>query len=267
VHEPFHSRRSSADFSSSLKNDISSRRLEVKEGRNRTHALRERCPFDLRRYRDHSACTCTGAPGPSGRDHQIAALDLVITAHELPDRSDRSDYRRARWIGHEALQGLQRAAARRLVRERQHLGLARLEPGDRSLEHLHQTLLGERDAGERLVRFLAGRREPQLRRLPGYAERLQVLRSGAIRDRRHRRHCGVAVHAQHRADIGHVNQSLRRLSDRARRDHLVRQRIDRGDAVLVLEADIDPRAVTDGQMPWGSLPTGMVATLEKSLVR
>jgi len=27
----------------------------------------------------------------TGRDHQIAALDLVITAHELPDRSDRSD--------------------------------------------------------------------------------------------------------------------------------------------------------------------------------
>src|SRR5262247_954569 len=42
-------------------------------------------------------------PDRTGRDHQIAALHFVLTAHELPDRSDRVDDRRAGWISHEAL--------------------------------------------------------------------------------------------------------------------------------------------------------------------
>src|SRR5262249_5328405 len=42
-------------------------------------------------------------PGRTGRDHQIAALQFVLTTHELPDRSDRVDDRRAGWISHEAL--------------------------------------------------------------------------------------------------------------------------------------------------------------------
>jgi YVTN family beta-propeller protein len=42
-------------------------------------------------------------PGRTGRDHQIAALHFVLTAHERPDRSDRVDDRRAGWISHEAL--------------------------------------------------------------------------------------------------------------------------------------------------------------------
>ena len=42
-------------------------------------------------------------PGRTGREHQIAALHFVLTAHELPDRSDRVDDRRAGWISHEAL--------------------------------------------------------------------------------------------------------------------------------------------------------------------
>src|SRR5260370_30255995 len=68
--------------------------------------------------------------GPGG-DHQVTPRALVLAAHQLTDRPDRVDDGRARRIRHEALQRLERAAAGRLARQRQHVTLSRLEPGDR----------------------------------------------------------------------------------------------------------------------------------------
>src|SRR5258707_6524146 len=74
--------------------------------------------------------------------------------------------------------------------------------------------------------FAPRRREPQVRGLPGYSKRLEALRPRPLGD-----------------GVGHIDDGLRGLADRAGRDHLVRQRVDCGKTVLVLEADIDPRAV------------------------
>ena len=71
----------------------------------RIHALQQLRLFDLRRHRDlfclhlHRSAE---VPDRTGRDHQIAGLHIVLAAHELPDRSDRVDDRRAGWIRHEA---------------------------------------------------------------------------------------------------------------------------------------------------------------------
>ena len=82
-----------------------------------------------------------------------------------------------------------------------------------------------------------------MRRQPGEAERLQVLCSRSFRGDRHHCHCSVAVFDHGRNGVGHVDDCLRSLADRARRNHFIRQCIDRGDAVLILKADIDARAV------------------------
>ena len=62
--------------------------------------------------------------------------------------------------------------------------------------------------------------------LPGDAERLQPLRARAFRNR-----------------VRNIDDRLRRLPDRAGRDHLVGERIDRGQPVGIFQADIDPAAV------------------------
>ena len=84
----------------------------------------------------------TEVPDGTRSDHKIAALDFAFTAHDLTDRSNRVDDRRAGRIGHETLQRLEGAGARRLSRKRQHVGLPRFEPSDRGFQHLHQALLG-----------------------------------------------------------------------------------------------------------------------------
>ena len=163
----------------------------------------------------------------TGEDHQIARGGLVLAAHQLADRSDCIDDGCARRVGHEILQRLQHAGARWLTRERKHIWLSRLKAGDRSLQHLYQPLVGERNARGRFCLFLcAGRRKGQLRRLASYAKRLQV-ESAACR--------GYGV--------GHVDERLRSLADGTRRDHFVLQRVNCGDFVLVLEADIDSCAI------------------------
>jgi hypothetical protein len=65
-----------------------------------------------------------------------------------------------------------------------------------------------------------------MRHLSGYTKRHQVLCSGT---RRHR--------------VRHVGQSLRRLADWNRRNHLVGHSIDGSDGVLILQSDIDTGAI------------------------
>src|SRR6266404_7789338 len=79
----------------------------------------------------------TDVPDGTRSDHKIAALDFAFAAHDLADRSNRVDDRRAGRIGHEALQRLEGASSRRLSRKRQHVGLSRFEPSNRGFQHLH----------------------------------------------------------------------------------------------------------------------------------
>src|SRR5260221_6723508 len=85
----------------------------------------------------------------AGNDHQIAALQLRLSLHDLPDRADCIDDRGTRRIGRECRQRLQDAAAIRPLREREHVGMVRLEPCGGGLQHLQQPLIEQRDAGGR----------------------------------------------------------------------------------------------------------------------
>src|SRR6516162_5675292 len=62
-------------------------------------------------------------------------------------------------------------------------------------------------------------------------------------DDHHPGHRRVLFAAHSRYGIGDVHECLWSLADRTGRDHLVLQRVDCGYLVLVLEADIDPRAI------------------------
>jgi hypothetical protein len=78
------------------------------------------------------------------------------------------------------------------------------------------------------------------------AERLQPFRSGFFGHAgTGDGHCRVAQlrSGAYRYGVRHVDDRLRRLPDRAGRDDLVRQRIDGGHLVAVLQPDIDARAV------------------------
>jgi len=121
--------------------------------------------------------------GGAGNDYQVATRDLVLAAHHLTDWSDCIDDGCPRRIGHEALQWFQNAGARRLRSKRKQIWLPWLEPSDRGLQYLHQALIRQRNAGGRFLLFICSRpREPQLRRLAGHAERLQVAGSEAFGD-------------------------------------------------------------------------------------
>ena len=69
-------------------------------------------------------------------DHQIAALGLRLSLHDLPDRAKGVDDRRACRVRRECGQWLQHAAAVRPGREREHVGMLRLESRHRGLQHL-----------------------------------------------------------------------------------------------------------------------------------
>ncbi len=80
--------------------------------------------------------------------------------------------------------------------------------------------------------------------MAGYAERLQVAGSETSGDDHHPGHSRVECAAHRGHGIGHVDEGLRSLADRTGRDHFILQCINRNDLVLVLEADINPRAVS-----------------------
>ncbi len=81
-------------------------------------------------------------PGRRTRDdHQIAALHIVLSPHDLPDRAKCVDDRGSRRVGRERRQRLEDAAAIRPQREREHVRMLRLEPRHRGLQHLQQPLI------------------------------------------------------------------------------------------------------------------------------
>src|SRR5580704_1632944 len=104
--------------------------------------------------------------GRTRSDHEIATLDFVLTAHDLADWSDRVDDGRASRICHEALQGLEDAGTSWLIGKCKHVRIPRFKSGDGRLQHLHQPLVGQRDAGGCFSAFnfalLCGH-QPQLR--------------------------------------------------------------------------------------------------------
>ena len=106
----------------------------------------------------------SGAPGwPAvpGSDHQIAALHVRLSSHHLSDRTQCVDDRRAGRVRGEGRERLERASAVRRARQREDIGMLRLEPGDCRLQHLEQPLVEQRDArGRRLVVRRAGRPPP-----------------------------------------------------------------------------------------------------------
>src|SRR3979411_719085 len=76
---------------------------------------------------------------------------MVLAVHDLPDRAGGINNRRARRIGHEGGQRLQRPLAATLRCKRENVRLLRLKAGHRSLQHLDQPLIEQRDAGWSLV--------------------------------------------------------------------------------------------------------------------
>src|SRR5205823_14114372 len=89
----------------------------------------KKVPLDLQRKVASLSLHLDRSPvllGGPGGDHQVTPRALILAAHQLTDRPDRVDDGRARRIRHEALQRLERAAAGRLARQRQHVRLSRL---------------------------------------------------------------------------------------------------------------------------------------------
>lgn len=121
---------------------------------------------------------------------------------------------------------MQGAASVHAIRQREHVFLLRLEPGDRRLEHLDQSLVEQRDAGWRLSVLRISRHEREMRGLAGDTERLQVL---AI--------VGIGCCARN------IGDRLGCLSDRYVCDHRVGCGVDCRERVGILEPDIYARAV------------------------
>jgi hypothetical protein len=67
--------------------------------------------------------------------------------------------------------------------------------------------------------------------------------------------------------IRHIDDRLRRLPDRACRNHFVRQRIDRGNPIINFEANIDARAVSGRPYAMRQLTDWNGRDFEKSFVR
>jgi len=123
------------------------------------------------------------------------------------------------------LQRLKRTTARRLIRQCKHIRLSWFEPAHGSFQDLHKALVEECYARRGFFparsRALSRRHQPQLRCLPGYAQRLQPLcpSTGG----------SVALHHSHRVIAGlfggscvrHVDDGLRGLADRTGSDHLI----------------------------------------------
>ena len=115
--------------------------------------------------------------------------------------------------------------------------MLRFEARDRSLQHLDQALIEQRDTGGRFVFANSSRNaangfaalegaKRKVKDLTRNVKLLQILRAVACRN------C-----------IRNVDDSLRCLSDRAGRDQFVGCGIDRGHAIGIFQSDIDPAAV------------------------
>src|SRR5271165_6008172 len=116
-------------------------------------------------------------------DDEVAARGLRFATDNLTNWPNRIDDRRARRVGREARQRLEGAGAVRTGRQREHVGMLRLETGDRRLENLNKPLVEQCHAGRRLGprRQLASRRRHrQVGCLAGDAQGLQPLRSSAF---------------------------------------------------------------------------------------
>jgi hypothetical protein len=124
-----------------------------------------------------------------------------------------------------------------VVCKRENIRLYRLESGHRSLQHLDQALIEQRDAGwsfvfatsttgtaDRLAALHGTKRK--VSRLSGDTKLLQALRAVAY---------GHGVR--------NVSNRLRRLTYRTGRDQLVGRGVDRGHAVGVFQPDVNPAAV------------------------
>jgi hypothetical protein len=163
--------------------------------------------------------------GGAGNDHQVATRYFVRALHHLADWPNGVDDRGTCGVCHEALQRLKRTGAGRLIRQCKHIRLSRFEPAHGSFQDLHQALVEEcyarRGSFPARSRALSRRRQPQLRCLPGYAQRLQPLCANTGGS--------VALHHSHRVIAGlfggnclrHVDDGLRGLADRTGSDHLI----------------------------------------------
>lgn len=103
------------------------------------------------------------------------------------------------------------------MREAQHVGLARRQPGQRGLQDLDHALVEERDLRHGLL-VDAGQRQPDLVRCG--PERSQVLQPVALGHR-----------------IRHVGHALRPLAQRHGRHERVGAGVDDRRRVAILEAD------------------------------
>src|SRR5438105_7336636 len=131
-------------------------------------SLRWRCRLDL-----HGNAVL---PGVAAQNDEIAALDALLSVHDLSNGSDGVDDGRAGRIRREFRERFARTATVRLSREREHIFLFRREAARRRLQHLRQSLIEQGDARGWLRVFcfaLIGGNKSEMSGLPRVSEWLQ----------------------------------------------------------------------------------------------